>query len=71
MIDIQNNTSGSAGYDIIGTGDTWYVSSAGAALLTGITGCDTIVAAANLALDATGTGTITLGGTSTGAITLV
>ena len=66
-IDITNAGSG---YDIIGTSDTWYVSSAGAALLTGITGCDTIVAAANLALDATGAGTITLGATSTGAITL-
>jgi len=70
MIDIQNDTTGSAGYDIIGTDDSWYVSSAGAALLTGITGCDTIVAASDLALDATSSGTITLAGTSTGAITL-
>ena len=70
MIDIENSTTGSAGSDIIGTGNTWSVSSAGSALLVGITGCDTIVAAANLALDATGTGTIAIGGTSTGTVTV-
>jgi len=70
MIDIENASSGSAGYDIIGTGDTWYVDSAGAALLVGITGCDTIVAAANLSLNATGSGTIAIGDVSTGAVTI-
>ncbi|MFA5346334.1 MAG: hypothetical protein WC315_08705, partial [Candidatus Omnitrophota bacterium] len=68
--DLLQFTNTGSGSDIKGTSNTWSVSAAGAAVLTGITGCDTIVAAANLALDATGAGTITLGGTSTGAITL-
>lgn len=63
-------TNSSTGADISGTSATWSVSAAGAAVFTAITGCDTITAAANLALDATGAGTITLAGTSTGAITL-
>ncbi len=70
MIDIENSTTGSAGYDIIGTGDLWYVDSTGAALLVGITGCDTLVAAGDLSLDANSTGTIGIGGTSTGAVTI-
>jgi len=37
MIDIENSTTGTAGYDIIGTGDTWHVSSAGAITCVGIT----------------------------------
>jgi len=67
LIDITNTGSGA---DIDGTSSTWSVSATGAAVFTGITGCDTIVAAANLALDATATGTITLGGTSTGTVTI-
>ena len=66
---IQITNLGS-GNDIEGTSDLWSITKAGSAKLVGITGCDTIVAAANLALDATGAGTITLGATSTGAITL-
>jgi hypothetical protein len=63
-------TQASTGKDIEGTGDTWTVSAAGAAVFTAITGCDVLTAAANLAINATDTGTITLAGTSTGAITL-
>ena len=37
VIDIQNNTSGTAGSDIIGTNNTWSVSSAGAAVFVGVT----------------------------------
>lgn len=70
MIDIQNSTSGSAGYDIIGTGDTWYFSAAGAAKIASITGCASVTAATNLALEGNGAGTITIGGASTGAITI-
>jgi hypothetical protein len=70
MIDIQNNTTGSAGYDIIGTDDSWSVSSAGAAVLTAVTGCDTLTAASDLAINATGTGTIDIGDISTGAVTI-
>jgi len=67
LIDITNTGSGK---DIDGTGSAWYITAAGAALLTGITGCDTIVAAADLTIDATGTGTIKIGNTSTGAVTI-
>lgn len=63
-------TNSGTGSDIKGTSDTWSVSKAGAAVFTAITGCDTLTAAANMAIDATGAGTITLAGTSTGAITL-
>ena len=63
-------TNSGTGNDINGTSNTWSIDKAGAAVLVGITGCDTIVAAANLALDATGAGTITFAGTSTGGITL-
>lgn len=66
-IQITNSGTGS---DIEGTSGTWTVSKAGAAVFTAITGCDTLTAAANMAIDATGAGTITLAGTSTGAITL-
>ena len=70
VIDIQNNSSGSAGKDIEGTDDSWSVTVAGAALLTAITGCDALTAAASLTLEATSSGTITIGGTSTGDITV-
>ena len=70
MIDIENSSTGTAGYDIIGTSNSWSVDSAGTAVLVGITGCDDITAAANLTLEATGSGTITIGGTSTGNITV-
>jgi hypothetical protein len=63
-------TNSSTGADISGTSATWSVSAAGVAVLTAITGCDTLTAAANMAIDATGAGTITLAGTSTGAIVL-
>jgi len=63
-------TNSSTGADISGTSATWSISAAGAAVFVGITGCDTIVAAANLSLDATGTGTIGIGETSTGAVTI-
>jgi hypothetical protein len=64
-IQITNSGSGS---DIEGTSGTWTVSAAGAAVFTAITGCDSLTAAANLALEATGAGTISIGAASTGAI---
>lgn len=72
-VDIANAGSG---YDIDGTSSTWYVTSAGAitcASLTATTNYMTALAAAasgniNLTIDAAGTGTITLGSTSTGRI---
>lgn len=63
-------TNSSSGADVLGTGSTWSVSKAGAAVFTAVTGCDTLTAAANLAIDATGTGTVTIGGTSTGTVTI-
>lgn len=69
MIDIQNNGTGTDGYDIIGTDDAWYVSSAGALTAASLVGAS-LTAPANLTIDATGAGTITVAGTSTGAITL-
>jgi len=63
-------TQASTGADVTGTGSTWSVSAAGAAVFTAITGCDTLTAAGNLAIDATGAGTIKLGDTSTGTVTI-
>lgn len=70
-IDIANSGSG---YDIDGTSSTWYVTNAGAitcASLTATTNYMTAIASAasgntNLTIDAAGTGTITIGQTSTG-----
>jgi hypothetical protein len=67
MIDISNSGSGR---DIEGSGDTWTISSAGAAVFTAVTGCDTLTAAANLAINATAAGTIAIGNVSTGAVTI-
>ncbi|MFA5037061.1 MAG: hypothetical protein WC479_07795 [Candidatus Izemoplasmatales bacterium] len=64
---IQITNSGS-GNDIQGTSNTWAVTKAGAATLVSIAGCDSLTAAANLVLEATGAGTISVGATSTGAI---
>ena len=72
-IDIANSGSG---YDIDGTSSTWYVSKAGVitcASLVATTNYMAAIAAAasgnsNLTIDAAGTGTITLAGTSTGRI---
>ena len=61
-------TNSSTGADINGTGGTWNVSKAGAAVFTAITGCDDITAAASLTLEATAGGTISIGATSSGAI---
>jgi len=66
--DLIHITNSGTGADIAGTSDTWSVSKAGAAVFTAITGCDDLTAAANLGLEATAAGTITIGGTSSGAI---
>lgn len=63
-------TNSSTGADVSGTSAAWSVSAAGAAVFTAVTGCNTLTAAGNLAINATGAGTISLGATSTGAITL-
>lgn len=68
--DLLQFTNTGTGSDVKGTSNTWSVSAAGAAVFTAVTGCDTLTAAGNLAIDATGAGTIILGATSTGAITL-
>lgn len=69
MIDIQNSGTGTDGYDIIGTDDAWYVTSAGALTAASVV-ATSLTSATNLALNGTGAGTIVLAGTSTGAITL-
>lgn len=61
-------TNSGTGDDIRGTSDTWAVTKAGQGTFTGIDGCDSLVAAASLVLEATGAGTISVGATSTGAI---
>lgn len=61
-------TNAGTGSDIEGTSGTWSVSKTGAAVFTSITGIDSFTAAANLALEATGAGTISIGATSSGAI---
>lgn len=63
-------TNASTGADITGTSSTWSVSKAGAAVFTAVTGCNTLTAAANLAINATGAGTIAIGNVSTGAVTI-
>lgn len=64
---IQITNSGS-GNDIEGTSGLWAVTAAGAATLVSIAGCDSLTANANLALEANGAGTISIGATSSGAI---
>jgi hypothetical protein len=66
---LQITTSGT-GADVNGTSDTWNVSKAGAAVFTAVTGCDTLTAAANLAINATAAGTIDIGDVSTGSVTI-
>lgn len=67
LIALTNTGSGS---DILGTSSAWSVSAAGAAVFTAVTGCDTLTAAANLAINATGAGTIAIGNVSSGAVTI-
>lgn len=59
--------------DVLGTGSTWKVTGQGNATFNSVISA-TIVAASssnvNLAIDAAGSGTITIGGTSTGAVTV-
>ena len=66
-IQITNSGTGS---DLKGTSNTWSVSKAGAAVFTALTGCDTLTAAANLAINATAAGTIAIGNVSTGGVTI-
>jgi len=63
-------TNTSTGADITGTSATWSVSAAGAAVFTQVTGCDVLTAATNLAINATGAGTIAIGNVSSGAVTI-
>ena len=67
MIDIQNDSTGSDGSDIIGTDNTWALSSAGA--LTCISIADSATNA-TLQVNGNGTGGVNIGSTSTGSITL-
>lgn len=67
MIDIQNDSTGTDGFDIQGTDNTWMVSTAGALQVISIKDSATN---ATLQVDGDGTGGVQIGGTSTGAITL-
>ncbi|MCR4307829.1 MAG: hypothetical protein NUV80_04650 [Candidatus Berkelbacteria bacterium] len=58
-----------SGVDIDGTSSTWQVTAAGAGTFASLI-AESVTAAANLTLEATGAGTIGIGGTSSGAITL-
>ena len=67
MIDIQNDSSGTDGFDIQGTDNLWSVSSAGALLVASIADVTTN---ATLQVDGDGTGGVTIGGVSTGIVTI-
>src|SRR3990167_7699911 len=67
MIDIQNDSTGSDWSDIIGTDNTWAVSSAGA--LTCISIADSATDA-TLQVNGNGTGGVTIGGVSSGIVTI-
>lgn len=67
MIDIQNDSTGTDGFDIQGTDNTWMVSTAGALQVTSIKDSATN---ATLQVNGDGSGGVQIGGTSTGAITL-
>lgn len=62
-------SAGAAGSDVSGTGAAWTVSRLGAAVFLSVQAA-TITSGTNVAIDATGAGTIGLGGTSSGNITL-
>jgi len=62
-------TNAGAGNDITGTSSTWSVSAAGAITGTSFVG-PTLTSAANLDLEATGAGTVSIATTSTGAVTI-
>jgi len=53
MIDIQNGSSGSQGYDIIGTDDTWSITSPGVIVATGLTMLDSEIITLGTGSDAT------------------
>src|SRR3990167_2488972 len=67
MIDIQNDSTGTDGSDIIGTDNTWAVSSAGALTCTSIADSATN---ATLQVNGNGSGGITIGGVSSGIVTI-
>jgi hypothetical protein len=67
MIDIQNDSTGTDGFDIEGTDNTWKVSSAGALQVISIKDSATN---ATLQVNGDGSGGVDIGSTSTGAITL-
>ena len=65
-IDIVNSGTGK---DIDGQGSTWSVTKTGAGTFVSLT-VPAITSAANLALEATGAGTVTIAGSSTGAVSI-
>ena len=67
MIDIQNDSTGTDGFDIQGTDNLWSVSTAGALLVASIADVTT---GATLQVDGNGTGGVTIGGVSSGIVTI-